>query len=425
MGSMLYLRGTTYHLKRRVPKRFAKIDGRQFIYQSMHTDSLEEAKRRAGEYWQQMLDAWEAERAGETKLARDRFEVARDIAKRLGYGWLPAIEVANLPLNELLDRIEAVNNAAGDPVNIRAEAVLGARDEPPFVLSEALKAFWVMAEDQTFGKSEDQIRRWRNPRIKAFKNLISVIDDVDLLKLTRDNMLDFRAWWLDRVREGKVTAGSANKDFTHIAGVLKLVNDHRRLNLDLPVGNLNIREVDRVTRAPFSQKWIAETILAPQAFDNLNIEAKTIVLAMVNTGARPSELANLKPDHIRLDAEIPHIAILPDGRQLKTRRSRREIPLVGVSLQAFRDLPDRDLSRYADNATFSATVNKYMRNNGLMESENHTLYGLRHSFEDRLLVAGVDERVRRDLMGHALNREEYGIGGGLPERLKALQSIAL
>jgi integrase len=69
-------------------------------------------------------------------------------------------------------------------------------------------------------------------------------------------------------------------------------------------------------------------------------------------------------------------------------------------------------------------VNKFLRANGLMESKKHVMYSLRHSFEDRLLRAGVDERVRRDLMGHGLDRERYGQGGGLSFKAEMVQRIA-
>lgn len=51
-----------------------------------------------------------------------------------------------------------------------------------------------------------------------------------------------------------------------------------------------------------------------------------------------------------------------------------------------------------------------MRANGLMESEDHVIYSLRHSFEDRMLSANFPERVKADLMGHDINRERYGKG---------------
>ncbi|WP_246588003.1 hypothetical protein [Paracoccus bogoriensis] len=120
------------------------------------------------------------------------------------------------------------------------------------------------------------------------------------------------------------------------------------------------------------------------------------------------------PDEIRLSDNVPHIVIQKNrNRGLKTGHSKRVLPLVGIGLEAFRAAP-RGFARYASNsATLSATVNEYLRGKGLLETVRHSLYSLRHSFEDRLLVAGVDERVRRDLLGHALNRERYGSGGDL------------
>ena len=55
------------------------------------------------------------------------------------------------------------------------------------------------------GKSEDQIRRWRNPRIKAVRNFVSVIGNKPIAAITRDDMLDFRQHWLERIEAGEVT----------------------------------------------------------------------------------------------------------------------------------------------------------------------------------------------------------------------------
>jgi integrase len=70
-------------------------------------------------------------------------------------------------------------------------------------------------------------------------------------------------------------------------------------------------------------------------------------------------------------------------------------------------------------------VNKFLRGNGLCETPDHTLYSLRHGFEDRLLAAGVDERIRRDLLGHALKRERYGSGATLEHMQELVLKVAL
>lgn len=128
---------------------------------------------------------------------------------------------------------------------------------------------------------------------------------------------------------------------------------------------------------------------------------------------------------MRCARRIPHLIVRSRlGRAIKNKNSKRMIPLVGVSLEVMREFPD-GFPTYRDNdAGLSSTVNKYLRANGLMESDDHVVYSLRHSFEDRLLRAGVDDRVRRDLMGHSLNRERYGQGGGLAFKAEMLQRIA-
>ena len=133
----------------------------------------------------------------------------------------------------------------------------------------------------------------------------------------------------------------------------------------------------------------------------------------------------LTSDCIKLDSAVPHISIEPIGRQLKSINARRAIPLAGVSLDALRSLPDGFPRYRGSSASLSATVNKFLRENALTETPEHTLYSLRHSFEDRLLAAGVDERIRRDLLGHALKRERYGAGATLEHMLKVVSKVAL
>ena len=109
---------------------------------------------------------------------------------------------------------------------------------------------------------------------------------------------------------------------------------------------------------------------------------------------------------------------------MKSVYARRVIPLAGVSLEAFKGFPD-GFPRYRDNPTLSDTVNKFLRENGLLESSAHSLYSLRHAFEDRMLAAGVDDRIRRDLFGHRLTRERYGKGASLEHLLQVIQTVAL
>lgn len=419
------LRGKKLSLYRRVPKKYESVEPRRFVWLSLHTDSMSEAEAKAGPAWEQLVAAWEAKLAGDTSDAEQRFQAARDLAETRGFRYMRVDKVAKLPTHELLNRIDAVSMKVGKPDLQEAAAFLGGAKEPAITVTRALELYWDLARQKTFGKSADQMRKWKNPRKKAIKTFIKVVGDKAISEITADDMLDFRAWWLDRIENEGLTPGSANKDLIHLGDVLKTVNKMKRLNLVLPLSDLSFKEGEAEQRPPFSDTWINQKILAPGVLNGLNEDARYIVLAMINTGARPSELAALTSDQIRLDSNVPHISIEPVARQLKSVNARRMIPLCGISLEAMRARQD-GFPRYCDSsASLSATVNKFLRGNGLMETPKHTLYGLRHSFEDRMLAAGVDERIRRDLMGHALDRERYGRGASLEHLQALIQATAL
>ncbi|MGH1455115.1 MAG: tyrosine-type recombinase/integrase [Paracoccaceae bacterium] len=418
-------RGKSFSLYRRVPKRYEAIEPRTFVWVALHTDSMTEAKAKQGPVWEQLIAGWEAKLAGDTTDAEQRFEAARAFAEARGFRYMPVAKVAKLPTEQLLARLDAVSSRKGEPDMKEAAALLGGAKEPPITVTRALELYWDLAREKTLGKSDDQLRKWKNPRKKAIKAFVNVVGDKAISDISGDDMLDFRDWWMDRIENEGLSANSANKDLIHFGDVLRTVNKMKRLNLVLPLSDLSFKEGEAEPRPPFSDDWIREKILAKGSLDGLNTDARCILLAMINTGARPSELASLTTAQIRLDANVPHISIEPVERQLKSANARRVIPLCGISLEAMRNSPD-GFARYNDSsASLSATVNKFMRSNGLMETPKHTLYGLRHSFEDRMLAAGIDERIRRDLMGHALDRERYGKGATLEHLRSLIQPTAL
>ncbi|UWQ17917.1 DUF6538 domain-containing protein [Jannaschia sp. M317] len=417
-------RGSSYYLRKRVPRRYQSVESRGVVWISLHTDSETVAKVKAPAAWSHLIEGWEARLAGDTSDAERRFDAARELAAVRGFRYLPFDKVADLPIAELRARLDAAKGRDGEPDTREAAAVLGGTAEPAITVTRALDLFWTLAKDKSLGKSADQLRRWETPRKKAVANFVAVVGDKPLAEISGDDMLDFRQWWTERLESEGLTPNSANKDLIHLGDVMKTVNKMKRLGLVLPLSDLSFKEGEAKQRPPFSTAWITERLLAPGALDGLNTEARCVVLGMVNTGYRPSEGANLLPAHIRLADRVPHISIEPAGRQLKSAYARRIIPLAGVSLEAFKECP-KGFPRYRDNASLSATVNKFLRERGLMESPDHVLYSLRHSFEDRMLNAGIDDRIRRDLFGHRLTRERYGKGASLDHLAECIQRVAL
>lgn len=417
-------RGSTLYLRKRVPKRFEPVEDRKFIWLSLHTDSEMVAKAKHNQIWNNMLEAWEAKLDGSNSEGEGRMKAARELAAKRGFRFMSADKVASLPLDELVRRVEAVRMRNGTPDKLEAAAILGGARAPRMTVSRALEAYWKIARSKTLNKSADQVRRWENPRRKAVSNFVAAMGDLDLSEITTRDLHSFKDWWVDKIEAEGLTANSANKDFTHLTSMLRDVAMVEEIKLSFETKGLAIKETENRTRPPFSTEWLRKKVLADGALNGLNGEARAILLGMVNTGYRPSEGAMLTRDQIILEANVPHIKIEPvNGRQLKTIHSKRIIPLCGVSLEAFRAYPD-GFPRYADSPSLSDTINKFLRENGLLESPKHSLYSLRHSMEDRMLAAGFDERIRRDILGHSLQRERYGAGAQLVHVHELISAIA-
>ena len=137
-----------------------------------------------------------------------------------------------------------------------------------------------------------------------------------------------------------------------------------------------------------------------------------------------SEAIALTRETIHLDADVPHISVLADGRELKTDESKRVIPLVGVALKAMREQPD-GFPRYLDKAdSLSALVNKAMDARGLRPEAGQSLYSLRHTFEDRLRAVDAPDKIIACLLGHKWSRPRYGVGPSLEHKRDWLDRIA-
>lgn len=135
-------------------------------------------------------------------------------------------------------------------------------------------------------------------------------------------------------------------------------------------------EVEK-SREPFDPAFIQKRLITGGGLTGLNEHARLVLFVMMETGLRPSEVVNLRDGTIFLDALIPHVRVVADGRRLKTGDSARDVPLVGVALAALRLRP-HGFPKYRDKATvLSATVDKYLTENGLRPTKDHTVYSLR------------------------------------------------
>ena len=272
--------------------------------------------------------------------------------------------------------------------------------------------------------SPDQLRIWRNGRKRAVDRFQSIVGDKPVSELTADDAIDYCEWWRERVIAEETDPKTANKDIGQLSRMLKDLNIRRRLGLSDIFKGLRIKGETARPRVPFTTDFIQNQLFAEGALDGLNEDARLVLYVIADTGLRPSEVVNLQASSILLEDAIPHVKILPDGRRLKTLDSQREIPLVGAALAALRKRPE-GFARYRDKSSgLSATVNKYLSENNLRPSKDHTVYSLPHSFKDRLVAAEAPDSLIDSLMGHKTYKPKYGLGPSLDLKLKYLQRIA-
>lgn len=162
---------------------------------------------------------------------------------------------------------------------------------------------------------------------------------------------------------------------------------------------------------------------------NKDDDVRWLLALQIDLGCRLAEVTGLALSDLRLNVGLPYVSIQPHPwRVLMTNSSKRNVPLVGVSLWAAYKIVEsakrRQLyafPRYTNGGqckanSASATLNKWIRSLGL----DKTTHELRHTMRDRLrqtcapksIQDAVGGRGKRDL------NDNYGSGYGL-EQLKA------
>lgn len=362
-------------------------------------------------------------RNGRSKTRRSAFRQSGACGSSDGLSYLPLSAVVSLPIEHLCGRILTLEAAPPQQV----EAALGGKEEPTLSVSKTLEKYWELARPKTMDKSDNQIRKWKNPRIKAVKNFIKVAGDKEVKAIAKTDTLALRDWWIGRIENEELKSKTANKDFIHLKEVLKTVSKHFgwKLKIKHLFHDLMFEEDTEQTRLPFTTEQII-ALLQDDRLQDMDEDARWLITAMSETGARNTEIIGLLPEDIRLDVDIPHIAIVSrKKRKLKTKYSKRIIPLVGYALDAFVARPN-GFPQYREHPdVLTNKANKFLREKGLFPSEKHSAYSLRHGFQDRLTAVNAGERVQTDLMGHRFNREKYGNGASLEQKKEWMDKICV
>jgi integrase len=152
-------------------------------------------------------------------------------------------------------------------------------------------------------------------------------------------------------------------------------------------------------------------------------EMRWLVAIISDTGMRLGEVAGLLLEDIKLNDTVPHIDLKPHPwRKLKTRGSKRRIPLVGAALWASKRLLESSdesvfaFPRYCDERyckanSASGGLNKWLHQ---YVPKNCVIHSFRHSIRDRLRAVECPSDIVDAIGGWKTSGVGHGYGDGYP-----------
>ena len=278
-------------------------------------------------------------------------------------------------------------------------------------------------------KSKNKGVTFYNSVQRATRYIISSIGDKDLASYTKANANSFRDYLLKR----ELAGSSITRILAIVKAILNFANNEYGLSLKNHFSGL---QYDRFARVGNREPIPIDNIRAIQKrCIEIDDDLRWLLALTSDTGIRLAEATGLLVEDIRLDSEVPFVSVQSHPwRPLKTKGSKRHIPLVGKALWSAKRIKKMSESKFAfpryntstssNTNTASASLNKWLRSEGFSE---YTMHSFRHSLRDRLRYVACPSEII-DQIGGWSNKtvgQKYGNGYRLCDLNKWIQKLVL
>ena len=225
----------------------------------------------------------------------------------------------------------------------------------------------------------------------------------------------FRDWLIDQGMSIK----TVKRVFSSVRAIINIIITEEGLGCSNSFAKTYFPEDDKaVTRKPIPVDDIKKIQALCHSQDD---DMRWLIALISDTGIRLGEAAGLLKSDIKLDDPIPHIDLKPHPwRTLKTKGSKRQIPLVGSALWAAKRIVDQQdnspfcFPRYCNEQvcktnSASGGLNKWLHEH---VPDGCVVHSFRHSIRDRLRAVECPSEVIDQLGGWSLKSIGQGYGKG-------------
>lgn len=426
----VYQRGNTYYYQRKIPLDLLdRYRGQRLIKVNLKTNDLKQVAKQIAALNKQYESSWASLRGNPELQPRSVREDAVKLLERYGLKPQPSNN-DELLLDAFVEHLKRKQEeyAEGDEdvyynsdpeeyldlVSIEALRLLN--ETPKFRLSDALGIY-------LSGHQKKNDKKFKEDTERVWTKLIGLIGDKEFEQVTRTDANEYVSRRL--AEEAKTT--TVERQVSIIRAVFNVVITEKELAKVNPFLRLRIAQLghDSKVRIPFDKDQLDILI---RECKKRNDDVRWLLALQIDLGLRLAEAAGLALEDLHLDGAIPYVSVRPHPwRSLKTPSSKRDVPLVGISLWAAEQIKKAAkegqlyaFPRYtskdgckANNA--SATLNKWIRSLGI----ERTTHELRHTIRDRLRHAGAPKDIQDAVGGWGKEDigDKYGLGYGL-EQLK-------
>jgi integrase len=244
--------------------------------------------------------------------------------------------------------------------------------------------------------------------------LIACLGDQDLMAIPSSSGGKFR----DALVKRGLASSSIKRIFTSVRSIVSLAISEHGLDTRNPFANVYFPERnDTKRRLPISANHIKQV---QQSCMKMNDDKRHLLCLISDTGLRLSEAVGLRTQDIHLNTPIPYLSIQENEvRRLKTKQSKRDIPLVGASLWAATAIKETADTYYAfprytkegqcNANSASAALNKWLQS---QVNKDAVCHSFRHSLRDRLRAVQCPSDITDAIGGWATTNIGQGYGTG-------------